>query len=260
MDESARGNTAFANIYRLLRHNTQQHSVIPQPPTIIMPPKVNLDDPEVARLIDLFSKISYTGKQAQDTVRNPKHSAALETAITRNDLASKGLDSKQGTNVVFAVTQSAALSDDKRDILVQKTIKGDLDNDDRIKTAIKYLSSTPEGSSVDEAALDKECGVGVVVTKEQVESIVSSHVATRKADLEAKGRPNIGTLLGSLRALPELRWASNLDIKNAAEAQLNAVWPKTAGDDAGPSKATKPAKAAKVSRVCGMSRTAHPLT
>lgn len=215
-----------------------------------MPPKVNLDDPEVARIIDLFSKINYTGSKAQETCRNPKHVAAIESTITRNDLTSKQLDPKQGSNVVFAVTQSPSLSDAKRDYLVNKTIKGDLDNDDRIKTAIKYLASLPD-DNVDEPAFDQECGVGVVVTKEQVESIVASHVSTHKSDIEAKGRPNLGIILGSLRPLPELRWASNLDIKNAAEFQLNKVWPKGAGDDAktaGPSKAAKPARAPKVRR------------
>ncbi|CAO1622787.1 unnamed protein product [Sympodiomycopsis kandeliae] len=207
-----------------------------------MPPKVNLDDPEVARIIDLFSKISYTGPKAQETTRNAKHVAAIESVITRNNLAEQNLDAKLGSNVVFGATQGTALPEEKRDYLVKKIVKGDLDNDDRIKTAIKFLGSV-KGDTVEEAAFDKECGVGVVVTKEQVEQIVTAYVSDHKTDLEAKGRPNIGTTLGSLRSVPELRWANNLDIKNAADAQLNSVWPKTA--DAGPSKAAKTPAAAK---------------
>lgn len=214
-----------------------------------MPPKVDLNDPEVARIIDLFSKISYTGPKAAETSRNAKHVSAIEAAISKNGLAEKDLDAKRGQLVVNAVTQCGNLSDDKKDFLVAKVVKGDLDNDDRVKTAIKSLAALGD-KPVEEKAFDEACGVGVVVTPEQVQSIAETYVEANKDRLQAKGKPNIGTILGALRGLPELRWANSLDIKNAAEAQLNKVWPKGAetpgASGSAPAKAAK-AKPAKVS-------------
>lgn len=204
-----------------------------------MAPKVDPNDPEVMRITELFAKISYTGSKALETSRNPKHVQAIEEAIVRNHLASLKLDSKRGQLVVTAATQSPAdLGQKKRDYLIAKTAEGQLDNYDRVKTAIKYLISMP-GDQVDGEAFRRECGVGVFVSPEQVQHIVQTFIVENKEQLEANGKPNIGLLLSKVRGLPELRWAAPLDIKNAADASLRQTWPPiTAG--AGASKATKP--------------------
>lgn len=203
----------------------------------LMPPKADANDPEVKRLADLFAQISYTGNKSLESAKNPKHAKAIEAAITDNNLANANLDAKRGQLVVTAATQSPpSLSETKRRYLIRRTADGSLDNEDRVKTAIKYLGGLPSDDINDES-FDKECGVGIVVSGADVDQAVASFVSANKAQLEANGRPNIGVIISKLKAIPELRWASPLDIKNAAESQLKQTWPP--GADAGPSKAAK---------------------
>lgn len=207
-----------------------------------MPPKVDPNDPSIKAITDLFSTISFTGPKALETTRNPKHVEAIRDAIHTHKLDEAGLDAKQGQFVVTAVINSGGLDEKKRRYLVERTAKGDLDSDDRVKTAIKYLSTV--NGPVDDAAFDEACGVGVVVTREQVGVAARRYVDGHKAELEKRGRPNLSTMLAALKGVPELRWASTLDIKNAGEELLKEVWPAPVGGEEKKASKKAPAPAA----------------
>lgn len=79
-----------------------------------------------------------------------------------------------------------------------------LDNTLRVDKAIEFALS--HISSIDTNALEKFCGVGVVVTPEQVEKCVEKHVKAFKNELvEKRYRFNTGPLMQKVRE--DLPWA-----------------------------------------------------
>ncbi|CAO1612529.1 unnamed protein product [Jaminaea pallidilutea] len=203
-----------------------------------MAPKIDPNDPEVKRITERFAQISYTGPKALETVKNAKHVKAIEDAIERHNLSDAQIDPRKGQLIVMAATQSPASFDDqRRGFLITKTIEGELDSEDRVKTAIKWLEGV---ASINEAEFRDVCGVGVVVTPAEIEQLAAKWVSEHKSEIEAKGKPNIGSILQPLRQIPELRWANALDLKNAAEKQLKeTTWdvPAAAGPSSSKSKA-----------------------
>ncbi|XP_070193396.1 glutamine--tRNA ligase-like isoform X2 [Littorina saxatilis] len=94
------------------------------------------------------------------------------------------------------------------------------------------------------AAFEQACGVGVVVTPEEIEAAVESVVKKHKAELlEKRYKANVGALLSEAKVL--LTWADGKTIKNEVDMQiLDLLGPKTEADLEKPvkQKGAKPAK------------------
>lgn len=73
-----------------------------------MAPKIDLQDPQVIQLLELFSSISLTGQKAQDALKNSTQSSCLQSILKDEELnlESKGkqLDSKVNNLIVVAST------------------------------------------------------------------------------------------------------------------------------------------------------------
>lgn len=96
---------------------------------------------------------------------------------------------------------------------------GKLDSTLRVDAALEYLLSHVNESKVDGSAFEKACGVGVVVTPEQVEQAVEKHLAQYKQELlEKRYRFNAGVLMQSVRS--DLPWADGKAIKNEVDVQV----------------------------------------
>jgi glutaminyl-tRNA synthetase len=97
---------------------------------------------------------------------------------------------------------------------------------------------------IDEKAFNEACGVGifflfiilgVVISKEDIEKIVSETIASRKDELVEKRYQLLGPLLGSMKE--KLRWANSLWVKEELDRQvLELLGPKDDRDD--PKKVT----------------------
>lgn len=73
-----------------------------------MAQKIDLQDPQVIQLLELFSSISLTGQKAQDALKNSTQSSCLQSILKDEELnlESKGkqLDSKVNNLIVVAST------------------------------------------------------------------------------------------------------------------------------------------------------------
>lgn len=123
-----------------------------------MPPKVDVNDPENARLLKLFESLNLTGNRAIETLTNPKHVAAIESVIAHNHLTNKQIDPKASALIISASTAKDASNQPARDYIVSRILDASLTSSDQVNAAYKYLSSL--NSEPDKAAFDKECGVG----------------------------------------------------------------------------------------------------
>lgn len=97
---------------------------------------------------------------------------------------------------------------------------GKLDSTLRVDAALEYLLSNVNESAVDVSLFEKACGVGAVVTPEQVEQAVEKHMAEYKDELlEKRYRFNAGIVMQAVRA--DLPWADGKAIKNEVDVQVN---------------------------------------
>lgn len=123
-----------------------------------MPPKIDVNDPENARLLKLFESLNLSGNRAIETLTNPKHTAALESVITDNNLTGQSIDPKASALIISASTAKEASNKTSRDYVVSRIVDGSLTSSDQVNAAYKFLAAT--NGEPDKASFDKECGVG----------------------------------------------------------------------------------------------------
>lgn len=123
-----------------------------------MPPKVDVNDPENARLLKLFESLNLAGNRAVETLTNSKHTAALESVISDNELTSKTIDPKASALIISASTAKEASNKTHRDYVVSRILDGSLASSEQVNAAYKFLANVD--GEPDKASFDKECGVG----------------------------------------------------------------------------------------------------
>lgn len=158
-----------------------------------MPPKVDVNDPENARLLKLFESLNLSGNRAIETLTNPKYTAALESVIADNQLTSKSIDPQASALVISASLAKDASNKASRDYVVSRIIDGSLTTSDQVNAAYKYLATV--SGEPDKAAFDKECGVGTyrplgaaaaARSKDETQK-PQTHVLEPKGDLSPHG-------------------------------------------------------------------------
>nr|CAG4638260.1 EOG090X01EL [Cyclestheria hislopi] len=104
-----------------------------------------------------------------------------------------------------------------------------------------YLLSHPVGD-VDIQAFEKSCGVGIIVSPEEIEQEIEKILKSHREELlEKRYRFNIGLLMSEARNV--LKWADGKVVKSEMDLQiLSLLGPKTEADLAPPPKSEKAAK------------------
>ncbi|XP_052863926.1 probable glutamine--tRNA ligase [Anopheles cruzii] len=136
------------------------------------------------------------------------------------------------------------------EMLVRKIHTGALDTSLRVDTALEYVLTNVAKTAFDEAAFDKACGVGVVVTPEEVECAVEKTIAKHRQDIVANRYGfNVGKLLTEIRSL--LPWVDGKALKCEVDVQMfDLLGPKTEADNAqGKKKREKPGSAEDASKI-----------
>lgn len=133
-------------------------------------------------------------------------------------------------------------------ILVKLIVDKKLDTTVRIDVALDYVLSRGQSKeSINTVELEKVCGVGVIVTPEQIETAVDEIIKANKAViLEQRYRFNVGKIMQEIRV--KLPWADGKHVKSEIEVQLfDLLGEKTAADLAPPPKVEKKPKEKKES-------------
>ena len=132
-------------------------------------------------------------------------------------------------------------------MLVKLTADQKLDTTVRVEAALEYvLNHGITSSSINVADLEKACGVGIVVTPEEIDNVVVEIISKCKSDLVAQRyRFNVGKVLAEVRA--KLPWADGKAVKAEVDVQIfDLLGPKNEEDLAPPAKVKKVAKVEKV--------------
>lgn len=180
----------------------------------------------------LFTNIGLTEQKAKETLKNEALSKNLKEVIdmTSAYLSNGPVTDKTVGNLLYHVasrikTQIAH----HKGVLVKYVADKKITTELQLNAALDFLLSHPE-VAVNFAALDEACGVGVVVTPEEIEQTVEKIFAKyREQLLEKRYRFNVGTLMGDAKVA--LKWADGKAVKNEIDMQLlNLLGPKTEED------------------------------
>ncbi|CAM4714370.1 unnamed protein product [Leuciscus chuanchicus] len=212
---------------------------------------------EMADAVSIFMSIGLSEQKAKETLKNELLSSTLKKAIevAQGLLGSAGIDKTTGTLLYSMVTR---LKDTHRlSFLTEYIITRKITTELQLSAALDFVKSHPK-EHVDRCEFETACGVGVVVTPEQIEDAVELIIKKHKDQLLAERyRFNMGILMGEARAA--LKWADGKIVKNEVDMQvLHLLGPKTEVDLEKKPKAAK-TKAAekdvKIEQVSGEGKT-----
>ncbi|KAF7695069.1 glutamine--tRNA ligase [Silurus meridionalis] len=183
----------------------------------------------MADLVALFTSIGLSEQKAKETLKNEQLSSALRDAViqAQNLLGSKEVDKSIG-NLLYSM--ASRLRDLRRlTYLTNYITKRKITTDLQLSSALEFVKNHPE-DPLDQKAFETACGVGIVVTPEQIEDAVELIIRAHKEQLLAERyRFNMGTLISEVRA--GLKWADGKILKNEVDMQvLHLLGPKTAAD------------------------------
>ncbi|KAL0570093.1 Glutaminyl-tRNA synthetase [Marasmius crinis-equi] len=194
-------------------------------------------------LISLFKSIGLSQAKAVEAAKSPKAAATLKNLIDKYSLTSRdgGVNEKTAGLIAALAGQLAKTDVDENGekFVLDRILDGKLKSVDQVTAAVKYVSSH---STIDEAEFDKECGVGYSISPEELLNHVSEFVTSSAVS----GWEKLGQTISGVKAVPALRWANPLEIKNAVESVFSTTFgPKEANKPKGKEPAAKAAKPTK---------------
>ncbi|EAL62672.1 glutamine-tRNA ligase [Dictyostelium discoideum AX4] len=196
-------------------------------------PTINKDE-----LVTLFSQIGLDSSKAKETTNNATLSSNLQEIIKEAG-AESGCEKSVGLLLYTLATKYPANAMKHRATLVDYIANKKSVNSINLQACLDYLRRTAN-EELNVAEFEQSCGVGVVITREQVAQAVSDYINKNKSDLlEKRYQFNIGGILMEIKN--SLKWANAKDIKEEVDAAiLSLLGPKTDADKAPPAKPVKP--------------------
>lgn len=193
--------------------------------------------------IKLFQSIGLSEQKAKETLKNKQVSNNLRLAIIEANKYGI-ISSEIGILLYHLASKIKTQIADKLPFLAQYIAKKKLDTTQRLDTGLNYLLNRVEGN-IDVSDFEKECGVGIVISPEEIEYEVEKVINTHKMEIvEKRYHFNVGPLMQQVRNT--LKWADGKAIKNEFDVQmLDLLGPKRDSDFVPLPKQAKQMKAIK---------------
>ncbi|KAI9297278.1 glutaminyl-tRNA synthetase [Neoconidiobolus thromboides FSU 785] len=172
-----------------------------------------------------FESIGLSETKAKDTLKNKKLAPLLDKVIDLASLSPETLSEKKhiGNNLYNLATTITPDATNRLEFLVSKVANEDLRTSEQISAAIKYCDKLLVEEEIDINKFNETCGVGVVVTKEQIEQIVTRVIEENKEKLTTERYRFVFPLLAILRQDFVLKWANGGDVKTELDKQALAL-------------------------------------
>ncbi|CAK9821612.1 Probable glutamine--tRNA ligase [Anthophora retusa] len=196
--------------------------------------------------IKLFQSIGLSEQKCKETLKNKQISNNLKLVIAE---ANKyGVITPEVGILLYHLASKIKIQIvDKLLFLTGYIAERKLDTTQRIDAALNYLLDNIK-KDINISNFEEACGVGVIVSPEEIEREVEQVISAHKAEImEKRYHFNIGTLMQQVRNA--LKWADGKAIKNEFDVQmLDLLGPKGDSDLAPLPKAIKPAKMKKTEK------------
>lgn len=183
-------------------------------------------------------------QKAKETLKNATVTKNLLMTVQGLDLAK--LPDGAGMLLYQLASKIKPQALERIPFVVPYIVSQKLDTNLRVDSALEYVLALAQKkeAKIDVAEFDKYCGVGVVVSPEEIERVIESFVQKHKDEILAQRyRFNVGKIMQEVRT--DLKWADGKAVKNEIDVQLfKLLGPKTEQDLAPPPKVEKKPKAA----------------
>ncbi|XP_055530589.1 probable glutamine--tRNA ligase [Wyeomyia smithii] len=190
---------------------------------------------------DKIAKLSCLGLSEQKVKETIKNSTLYETILAALSFIPENhtITGNEGQLIYQVCTKIKQQCKNHLELLIRYIIERKLDTGIRIDSALDYFLTTGSNKTVNIEQLENACGIGIVVTPEEIDRAVESVIKKYESDiLDQRYRFNIGKILAETRGL--LLWADGKAIKNEVDVQIfDLLGPKTDEDLAPPPKITK---------------------
>ncbi|XP_072399893.1 probable glutamine--tRNA ligase [Diabrotica undecimpunctata] len=192
--------------------------------------------------IKALMSLGLSEQKAKETLKNTTVTSTLLNIL--HEVRGVNLSDGAGTLLYQLGTKIKPQISHHLPLLVKYIASNKLDTTLRVDKAIEFALSHIKELNTNE--LETYCGVGVVITPEQIEKVVEKYIKDNKNDLlEKRYRFNTGPLMQKVRA--ELLWADGKAVKSEVDLQVfDLLGSKTEADLAPAPKPDK--KASKVTK------------
>lgn len=189
-------------------------------------------------------------QKAKETLKNANVTKNLLTAFNHFDLNS--LPEGAGMLIYQICTKIKPQILEHLPMLVKNVANKKLDTQVRIEAALEFVLTNGVTKSINTEEFEKACGVGIVVSPEEIDDAVSSVIKKYRDELIAQRyRFNVGKILMEVRG--KLPWADGKAVKNEVDVQIfDLLGPKTDQDLAPPVKEKKGKEKEKKEVAAGM--------
>jgi glutaminyl-tRNA synthetase len=182
--------------------------------------------------LESFISIGLSEAKAKETAKNKHVSESLMFLIkqARMILGDHPLEKSVG-NLLYHTATRFKGSETRRMFLLTYICSQQIATEQQLTAALEYFKSNPM-DPVNASSFEESCGVGVVVTREDIAKAVTEAVENAREELiERRYRFNVGQLMGGVRG--KLKWADGKVVKEEVDKQiLELLGPKTDADKA----------------------------
>ncbi|OZJ04739.1 hypothetical protein BZG36_01802 [Bifiguratus adelaidae] len=168
-------------------------------------------------LVPKFESIGLSEQKAKESAKNKKLAPNLDTCINEAGYASSGCSKETGA---LLYTLASTISKDAQPHLayIAKAIaSGRLKTSDQVSAAIKYVDKV---ETINDKDFNEACGVGVIVSAEQIKEAVSKHIMNNRAEILDARYKIMGSTFAGVRKIPEMRWADAQSLKAEFDKQF----------------------------------------
>ncbi|KAH8330766.1 hypothetical protein KR067_007304 [Drosophila pandora] len=196
-------------------------------------------------LIARFQELGMSEQKAKETLKNANVTKNLQLALVEVG-AGTPLGDGTGMLIYHLASKLKPQTAEHLPLLVRYIVERKLDNTQRVDAALEYVLKCGQKlkASIDLQELDKECGVGVVVTSEEIERAVQSKIKASYKEILLQQRYHFNSfkILQDVRS--ELKWADAKSVKAAIDVEIfDLLGPKTEADLKPPPKQNEKPKA-----------------
>lgn len=188
-----------------------------------------------------FMSLGLNEQKAKETLKNAVVTKNLTAAL--DFVNGRPIPDGAGILLYQLATKIKPQIIDHLGFVAQNIVEKKLDNQMRLDAALQYLlSHTTKQGALNAKEFEKACGIGVLVTPEEIDRAVEEEIRKNKeALLTQRYRFNVGKLLAEVKA--KLPWADGKAVKSEVDVQVfDILGPKNEVDLAPPSKQEKKPK------------------
>ncbi|XP_055902972.1 probable glutamine--tRNA ligase [Eupeodes corollae] len=180
-------------------------------------------------LLAQFQALGMSEQKAKETLKNANVTRNLQLALKECEITTLG----EGVGMLLYHMASKIKPQiiAELPLLSKYIVSKKLDSIMRIDAALEYLLKVGhKKDAVNIEEFEKECGVGVVVTPEEIDRAVEEQIRLHKeALLEQRYHFNVGKVMQEVRN--QLKWADGKAVKSEIEVQIfDLLGPKTEAD------------------------------